>query len=105
MTKALPLILVLFACFALAEDKLKEPKHEEPAEVALTKDQETQLDLITSQFREAVAVEEAAKAKKESAQLKYTLAVTQFRAALKVADDYQFDEASKKFVRKKAAKP
>lgn len=93
---------VLFGCaivgatFIFANDKLEV---KDKADISLTKEYESQLDIINSQFREAVALEEAAKAKRESASLKYALTITQIRAALKVPEDYKFDDQSRKFVK------
>src|SRR5256885_1405663 len=54
---------------------------------------------LESQYREAVAQEEAARARKENAQLKYSLAITQFKSSYKIGDDYKFDDQAKSFVK------
>lgn len=89
---------VVGATFIWADDKLE---IKDKLDISLTKEYESQLDIINSQFREAVALEEAAKAKRESASLKYALTITQIRAALKVPEDYKFDDQSRKFVKPK----
>lgn len=74
------------------------PEAAKPATVELKADQQLQLDLLNEQGERAKAEATAAQLRYENARLKFILAISQFKMALGLGDDYQWNDEQRKFV-------
>lgn len=79
-------VLIVGATIIVAQDK--------PKMVEISKEQQADLRAITAEFNEAQARRETAETKLENARLKYILTMQNIRIALKVPDEYEFDNNS-----------
>jgi hypothetical protein len=99
MKKAVAVFVLAVAVSGFAQEKADKSKA-----VDLTADQLKQIDSILAEYDKAGsdlemarAKFEAAAARRENAQLKYALTVTNLKKELKLGDDYTFDDQAKNF--------
>jgi hypothetical protein len=69
-----------------------------PPTVELKADQQLQLDLLNEQGERAKVEATAAQLRYENARLKFILAIAQFKTALGLSEEYQWNDEQRKFV-------
>lgn len=70
--------------------------------VPITAEQAGDLKLLDAEYATAVAQLDATTVRKDNAELRYVLKVMAFKNQLKLGDEYEWDAANKRFVRRKA---
>lgn len=94
-TFGIALAILIGNGLARCQEKAEEKK---PAAVELKADQQLQLDLLNEQGERAKAEATAAQLRYENARLKFILAIGQFKSALGLSEDYQWNDQSRAFV-------